>query len=584
MATKRGIQHIPAIDGLRAIAVTAVIFYHLGFQWIPGGFLGVDLFFVISGYVITRLLLDSIARSGGLDLRGFYKARARRLLPPLVFMIVVTAFYISIWAQDSVKRFLTDTPFSLSGLMNWWLVVKEQDYFEAIGRPPLLQHTWSLAVETQFYLVWPVLLLIILKRFGKKVIPVAALAIALISGTALFLVSLQLDASSSVSHVYFGTDTHSIGLFLGAALAVSWIPQNFKSEVSNKAQNFIDFIGVFGLVGILGSFLLIDESSPTAYKIAFPLAAVFGAAIITSIVHPASRFAPILQNRVLLWIGERSYAIYLWHWVIFQITRPRVDIDGQDWALIALRILVVLALADISLKLVELPIRSGKVEYWLKGMKYRTASVRKRQKLAVISSISVLVLSLSALSSVAVVASNRAAQDFQESLQSEVVITPPVSEVADRAETIWLTGDSVILGIRTALSEIRPLLVVNARVGRAAPELLQEMTRDLEKAAGSTVVMDLGNNDLLTEDTVRAIFELAKESPRIVVVNTAVPRPYRDANNELVAELAAQYANVKIIDWNSLSDGHPEYFAPDGVHLVPTGVRAYVMAIDEALK
>ena len=584
MATKRGIQHIPAIDGLRAIAVTAVIFYHLGFAWIPGGFLGVDLFFVISGYVITRLLLDSIARSGGLDLRGFYKARARRLLPPLVFMIVVTALYISIWAQDSVKRFLTDTPFSLSGLMNWWLVAKEQDYFEAIGRPPLLQHTWSLAVESQFYLVWPVLLLVILKRFGKKVIPVAALAIALFSGTALFLVSLQLDASSSVSHVYFGTDTHSIGLFLGAALAVSWIPQNFKSEVSNKAQNFIDFIGVFGLVGILGSFLLIDESSPTAYKIAFPLAALFGAAIVTSIVHPASRFAPILQNRVLLWIGERSYAIYLWHWVVFQITRPRVDIDGQDWALIALRILVVLALADISLKLVELPIRSGKVEYWFKGMKYRTASVRKRQKIAVISSISVVLLSLTALSSVAVVSSNRAAQDFQESLQSEPEYTPPVSEVTNSAEMIWLTGDSVILGIRTALSEIRPLLVVNARVGRAAPELLKEMGRDLEKAAGATVVMDLGNNDLLTEDTVRAIFELVKESSKVVVVNTAVPRPYRDANNELVAELAAQYSNVRVVDWNSISDGHPEYFAPDGVHLVSTGVSAYVMAIDEALK
>lgn len=584
MATKRGIQHIPAIDGLRAIAVTAVIFYHLGFQWIPGGFLGVDLFFVISGYVITRLLLDSIARSGGLDLRGFYKARARRLLPPMIFMIVVTAFYISIWAQDSVKRFLTDTPFSLTGVMNWWLVFNEQDYFEAIGRPPLLQHTWSLAVESQFYLIWPVILLVILKRFGKKVIPLAALAIALFSGTALFLVSLRLDESSSVSHIYFGTDTHSIGLFLGAALAVSWIPQNFKSEVSDKAQNFIDFIGVFGLVGILGSFLLIDESSPTAYKIAFPLAALFGAAIITSIVHPASRFAPILQNRVLLWIGERSYAIYLWHWVVFQITRPRVDIDGQDWALIALRILVVLALADISLKLVELPIRSGKVEYWFKGMKYRTASVRKRQKIAVISSISVILLSLTALSSVAVVSSNRAAQEFQESLQSEPEYAPAVSEATDRAEMIWLTGDSVILGIRTALSEIRPLIVVNARVGRAAPELLQEMSQDLEKAAGSTVVMDLGNNDLLAEETVRAIFELVKESPKVVVVNTAVPRPYRDVNNELVARLAAEYSNVRVVDWNAISDGHPEYFAPDGVHLVPTGVSAYVIAIDEALK
>ena len=584
MATKRGIQHIPAIDGLRAIAVTAVIFYHLGFQWIPGGFLGVDLFFVISGYVITRLLLDSIARSGGLDLRGFYLARARRLLPPLIFMIVVTAFYVSIWAQDSVKRFLTDIPFSLAGVMNWWLVVKQQDYFEAIGRPPLLQHTWSLAVESQFYLIWPILLLLILKRFGKKVIPIAALVIALFSGTALFLVSLRLDASSSVSHVYFGTDTHSIGLFLGAALAVSWIPQNFKSEVSSKAQNFIDFIGVFGLVGILGSFLLIDASSPTAYKIAFPLAAIFGAAIVTSIVHPASRFAPILQNRVLLWIGERSYAIYLWHWVVFQITRPRVDIDGQDWALIALRILVVLALADISLKLVELPIRSGSVEYWFKGMKYRTTSVRKRQKIAVISSISVLLLSLTALSSVAVVASNRAAQEFQESLQSEPEFTPPVTEAVDRTELIWLTGDSVILGIRSAIAEIRPLLVVNARVGRAAPELLEEITRDFEKAAGSTVVMDLGNNDLLIEETVRAIFELLKESPKIVVVNTAVPRPYRDANNELIAELATQYSNVRVVDWNAISDGHPEYFAPDGVHLVPTGVSAYVIAIDDVLK
>jgi peptidoglycan/LPS O-acetylase OafA/YrhL len=584
MATKRGIQHIPAIDGLRAVAVTAVVFYHLGFPWIPGGFLGVDLFFVISGYVITRLLLDSIERSGGLDLRGFYKARARRLLPPMIFMIVVTAFYVTIWAQDSVKRFLTDIPYSLTGSMNWWLVFKQQDYFEAIGRPPLLQHTWSLAVESQFYLIWPVLLLLILKRFGKKVIPLAALVIALFSGTALFLVSLQLDASSSVSHVYFGTDTHSIGLFLGAALAVSWIPQNFKSEVSNKAQNFIDFIGVFGLVGILGSFLLIDASSPTAYKIAFPLAAIFGAAIITSIVHPASRFAPILQNRVLLWVGERSYAIYLWHWVIFQITRPRVDIDGQDWALIALRILVVLALADISLKLVELPIRSGRVEYWFKGMKYRTASVRKRQKIAVFSSITALLVSLSVLSSVAVVSSNRTAEEFKESLQSEPKFTPPVTEAVDRTEMIWLTGDSVILGIRSAIAEIRPLLVVNARVGRAAPELLEEMTRDFEKAAGSTIVMDLGNNDLLKEETVRAIFELVKESPKVVVVNTAVPRPYRDANNELLASLATQYSNVQVVDWSAISDGHPEYFAPDGVHLVPTGVSAYVIAIDEALK
>ena len=589
MATTRGIQHIPAIDGLRAIAVTAVIFYHLGFSWIPGGFLGVDLFFVISGYVITRLLLDSIERSGGLDLRGFYKARARRLLPPMIFMIVVTGFYITIWAQDSVRRFVTDVPFALTGSINWWLVAKEQDYFEAIGRPPLLQHTWSLAVESQFYLIWPIILLLVLKRFGKKIIPFAALLIALVSASLLFYVSLQLDASSDVSHIYFGTDTHSVGLFLGSALAVSWIPQNFKSEVSKRAQNFIDFIGVFGLIGILASFLLIDESSPTAYKIAFPLAAVFGVAIITSIVHPASRFAPILQNRVLLWVGERSYAIYLWHWVIFQISRPSVDIEGEDWALIAVRILIVLALADISLKLVELPIRSGAVEYWFKGMKYRTASVRKRQKVLVISSISILVISLSALSTNAVISSNRATAALEESLTSESVVSEPViseseTAVINPSQAIWLTGDSVILGIRNALSAIQPIIIVNARVGRQAPELLEEMQKDVGRAAGATVVMDLGNNDLLQPETVRAIFTLANESPRIVVVNTAVPRPYKDPNNQIIEDIAREFSNVRVVDWNEISKDHPEYFAPDGVHLVPTGVTAYVMAIDEALK
>jgi peptidoglycan/LPS O-acetylase OafA/YrhL len=580
MATTRGIQHIPAIDGLRAVAVAAVVFYHLGFAWIPGGFLGV----VISGYVITRLLLDSIERSGGLDLRGFYKARARRLLPPMIFMIVVTGLYISIWAQDSVKRFLTDVPFAISGTINWWLVANEQDYFEAIGRPPLLQHTWSLAVESQFYLIWPVILLLVLKRFGKKVIPFAALLIALISASVLFYVSLQLDASSDVSHVYFGTDTHSVGLFLGSALAVSWIPQNFKVEVSARAQNFIDFIGVFGFIGILATFLLIDESSPTAYKIAFPLAAMFGVAIITSIVHPASRFAPILQNRVLIWIGERSYAIYLWHWVVFQISRPSVDLVGEDWALITVRILIVLALADISLKLVELPIRSGAVEYWFKGMKYRTAAIRKKQKVLVISSISMVLLSLSILSTNAIFSSNRLAQALEESLTAVPTITETETALINPSQAIWLTGDSVILGIRSALSEIQPIIVVNARVGRQAPELLEEMRKDVEKASGATIVLNLGNNDLLNRDTVREIFTLAQASPRVVVVNTAVPRPYRDANNQLVNEVAQEFSNVKVVDWNSISQDHPEYFAPDGVHLVPTGVSAYVLAIDEALK
>jgi peptidoglycan/LPS O-acetylase OafA/YrhL len=583
MATKRGIQYIPAIDGLRAVAVIAVVLYHLGIEWIPGGFLGVDLFFVISGYVITRLLLDSIQQRGGLDLREFYLARVRRLLPPLLFMLIVTSIIVGLWAPDTTKKFLTDAPFSIFGGMNWWLVFNQQDYFESSGRPPLLQHTWSLAVEAQFYLIWPLILLFVLRFFGKKLIPAAALVIAMTSGITLMLVSFQLDASntSQVSHIYFGTDTHSIGLFLGAALAVSWIPQNFRLEVTRRAQDFIDGIGVFGFVGILGTFLLIDESKPTLYRIAFPLAGIFGTAILISIVHPASRFAPLLKNRVLLWIGERSYAIYLWHWVIFQITRPQVDLDGDDWALFILRILVVLALADISLRLVELPIRSGAIAYWFKGMKYRTPYVRRRQKIGVWLISSFIVLLSATVSVNALVEIEDKNKALAQSLKDA---NRPITAVVDSADPgLWVTGDSVILGIRSVIEANHPIALINARVGRQAPELLEVMKVDGQKVKNSTVVFNLGNNNALTRDQVTAIFENIKSVPKAIVVNTAVPRPWRDANNALIREVAANYPNISIIPWDQISQGHPEYFAPDGVHLVPAGVRAYVAAIETKL-
>ena len=161
--------------------------YHLGINWIPGGFLGVDLFFVISGYVITRLILDDINRSNGLDLRGFYLARIRRIYPALIFMVVTTIIFIGVWAPEAIKKFLIDLPYALFGIINWYLVANHLDYFENIGRPPLLQHTWSLAVELQFYLIWPLVLLFVLRYFGKRNVARVALLIAMVSGTALFL-------------------------------------------------------------------------------------------------------------------------------------------------------------------------------------------------------------------------------------------------------------------------------------------------------------------------------------------------------------------------------------------------------------
>lgn len=571
--------HIPAIDGLRALAVFAVVLYHLGISWIPGGFLGVDLFFVISGYVITRLILDSIESANGLDLKKFYAARIRRLFPGLIALLIVTSAMIALFAPDAIRRFIKDVPYVLSGTNNWHLVALEQDYFQAIGRPPLLQHTWSLAVEFQFYLIWPIILLFVWRKFGKHVVRRAALIIATFSGTALFLFSLQADNATAgrISHIYFGTDTHSLGLFLGSALAVSWIPRNLTRNISQRAQDFIDGIGVFGFIGLLCIFLFIDQENATLYQIAFPLAALFGCATLVSIVHPASRFSPLLSNRVFLWIGQRSYGIYLWHWVVFQVTRPGADLTGNLLALNVARVLVVLALADISLRAIEIPIRNGVVQNWFRGIKYRTKVMQKRQRIFVASVTAFIV----------VISGSSVAVAWQRD-QSIIVEVKPELELPDTVmgvnkSGLWVTGDSVILGIRNKLAAQEEIALINARVGRQIQELIKEVEADKPRVGESKVVLNVGNNNSVSREDMVKLLELLKDQPRVVVVNTSVPRTWRDGNNKIISEVVSKYPNAVLVDWASIAENHPEFFAPDGVHLIEAGSDVYVASILEAL-
>jgi hypothetical protein len=284
-----------------------------------------------------------------------------------------------------------------------------------------------------------------------------------------------------------------------------------------------------------------------------------------------------LQNKVLLWIGERSYAIYLWHWVIFQVTRPDLDIAGQSWALLALRILIVFALADISLRYVELPVRRGVLSYWIKGLKYRTPAEKKKQTIQFSALFTILLLLISVISVRAISIGDAQRAKIVENIEAGNSVMPTT------ATGIWLTGDSVILGIRNELAKNHEVGLVNARVGRQAPELLKEITHDLKSAPDGPVVLNLGNNNALNRDVVISILDLLKASNKVILVNTAVPRPWRDSNNEIIDEVSAQYPNVTVVDWAEASAGHPEYFAPDGVHLVPTGVAVYVSEISRYL-
>jgi hypothetical protein len=240
-------------------------------------------------------------------------------------------------------------------------------------------------------------------------------------------------------------------------------------------------------------------------------------------------------------------------------------------------------MADISLRLVELPIRSGAVAYWFGGMKYRTKSVRRKQKLIVSLSISAVLITSATISATAIVRVDRENQELAQLLKdADQPIVTPVENSANPG--LWVTGDSVILGIRHVLEMNHPIALINARVGRQAPELLEVMLRDGPLVIDSPVVFNIGNNNALTRAQVIAIFEAVKAAPQRIVVNTAVPRPWRDANNELINEIAATHTNTVVVRWDQISEGHPEYFAPDGVHLVPAGARAYVAAITSNLE
>jgi len=327
-----------------------------------------------------------------------------------------------------------------------------------------------------------------------------------------------------------------------------------------------------GLLGLISTFLFIDETNASLYRIAFPLAGIFGCLVIISLVHPASRFAPIISSAPFRWVGQRSYGIYIWHWVIFQMTRPSVDLTGQSWALYLARVLLVLALADISLRWVEIPFRKGVIQNWFRGMKYRSSKVALRQRASVLLSIiTVLVIT----SSISVQAINKA-DKLAKNLKQEQSAPDQTQEDLGSTTGLWVTGDSVILGIRSKLESKEHISLINARVGRQAPELLAVMRVDQSSVPSSPVIFNLGNNNALSEKTVIDIFEVIKNQPQIIVVNTAVPRPWRDANNAIISKVAAGYPNIKVVDWDRISKGRPELFAPDGVHLSPAGSDVYV--------
>ncbi len=350
------LAYLPGLDGLRALAVVGVLLYHADAGLLPGGFLGVEVFFVLSGYLITSLLLAEWRREGRIDLQAFWLRRARRLIPALLAVLAATLTVASLFLPNDLARLRGDALAAVAYVANWHLIVGHTSYFEAVGRPPLLRHLWSLAVEEQFYLLWPPLLLLGL-RWWRQPGPLLGLALAAALASSL-LMALLYQPDTDPSRVYYGTDTRASGPLIGAALALAgrlrWPRQQMPPWL-------LDLLGLAALGALAVAGLRLSDAEPGLYRGGFLGIDLVVAALLVAVVQPRGRLGRLLGQQPLRWLGLRSYAVYLWHWPVFALTRPELDVPLDGWPLLALRLVLTGGLAELSYRLVEMPIRSGAV-------------------------------------------------------------------------------------------------------------------------------------------------------------------------------------------------------------------------------
>src|SRR6476660_2602989 len=350
------IAYRPGLDGLRAIAVASVFLYHSRIDWLPGGFLGVDLFFVLSGYLITSLLLVEWEARNQIHLRRFAMRRARRLLPALVVVVLGSLILASIFARQDLARTRSDVVSSLLYYANWHQIIANHSYFNLMGNPSLLQHTWSLGVEEQFYIVWPLLLVPCLVLVGRKRMPM--IVIAGIAASAALMWILYTPGADP-SRVYYGTDTRAFLLLMGILLALVWP----AIERLRRGLPLLELLGISALVGSVLLFLDMQDFNPTLYQGGDLAAAFCFVVLIAAVAHPGTGIGRALGIAPLRWGGERSYGVYLWHRPIILLVAG-VNVRSSP-AVVLAEAAVVIAAAALSFRFVEEPIRSGRLQRWL---------------------------------------------------------------------------------------------------------------------------------------------------------------------------------------------------------------------------